>query len=76
MHYHNVGSKYKCQILSRKKNIIIRPNHFKTGRDVFEEPWFMVKLVYITGAVLNVTGFLSLKSALNILRGEKKKDEY
>lgn len=57
MHYHNVGSKYKCQILSRKKNIIIRPNHFKTGRDVFEEPWFMVKLVYITGAVLNVQGF-------------------
>lgn len=21
-----------------KKKIIIRPNHFKTGRDVFEEP--------------------------------------
>lgn len=22
----------------KNKNIIIRPNHFKTGRDVFEEP--------------------------------------
>lgn len=22
----------------KKKYIIIRPNHFKTGRDVFEEP--------------------------------------
>lgn len=25
-------------IYFKKKNIIMRPNHFKTGRDVFEEP--------------------------------------
>lgn len=57
----------------KNKNIIIRPNHFKTGRDVFEEPWFMVKLVFITGAVLTVQGFYLYIISTKHFEGEKKK---